>query len=100
MDFSMYMKDLVCKLKTIEEIVFNDEEELSSREFSRFAEEMLDAMTKLAEWNEKQEKEIEILKKMAHFDKFEKIVQELSLEDETKVDSSSENKPDKDNMYT
>ena len=63
MDFSMYMKDLICKLKTIEDVVFNDEEELSNREFSRFAEEMLDAMTKLAEWNEKQENEIEFFHK-------------------------------------
>lgn len=41
-DLELYVKELKDKFEDLEKIVFNDEEELNNKEFSAFAEEMLE----------------------------------------------------------
>lgn len=88
-DIELEFRDLKAKFENAQEIVFNDEETLTNKEFSNFAEELLELIFRMLQLMRTYQFRIETLEKAARFGDLTKLVEE-----EKKYPVAGEQDPD------
>lgn len=94
-DLELYVKDLKAKFEDIAAIVYNDEEELTNKEFSSFAEEMLELNHEMIQHIRTLTHRVTILERAAKFDGLSAM---LKAQEESPGDPPSK-EPHKDEIY-